>query len=311
MATTVTGGNAGMNFVQRLQRNPILLLGLSISLIAVAVALIWLNLSARDAASVQRDTPAQVAEGLEAAVSILVAARDIPRGQAVSAGDLRLHRMAGPAPSGSFSDASPAIGRVATNDIRASQIIFRNSLSDEPAAAGIAALIPEGQRAFALRVAEEDIVGGFLQAGDRVDVFATFPGAVYGQLAGIGQREGDQSKSALLLQDMQVLAVGAALSSKGPEINNGARTVTVAASPDALARLALAGRLGHITLAIRNPADRDMVPAETVALDDLRPGAAPVSTTETMEKSGDARQPTGRRITIYSGASQSTVMAPR
>lgn len=302
-----------MDLVQRFQRNPILLLGLSVALIVLAVALIWLNLSARAPAPLQTSThPTGDALEAETAVSVLVAARDISRGQTVSAGDLALRRIAGPAPSGAFSDMSPVIGRVATDDIRASQILFQHSLSTEVSAAGIAALVPEGQRAFAIRVAEEDIVGGFVQAGDHVDVFATFPGAVYGQQGGAGQREGDRSKSTLLLQDMEVLAVGAALSSKGTEVNSGARTVTVAASPDALARLALAGRLGHLTLAIRNPADKDVVAAETVALDDLQPGGASVAVPEAADENDHgASRSGGHRITIYSGANQSTVTTPR
>ena len=297
-----------MNLAQRIQRNPVILLGVGVALIAVAVALIWLNLSARDAATVRTVAP-QGADGLatDSAVSVLVASRDVVRGKALTAEDLTLRKMEGPAPAGSFSEATPAVGRVATMDIRASQIVFGSNLSAAPAGAGMAALVSEGQRAFAIRVAEEDIVGGFLQAGDRVDVFATFPGAVYGQQAGIGQTKTDQSKSALLLQDMEVLAVGAALSSKGGEVNSGARTVTVAAPPEALAKLALAGRLGHITLAIRNPGDREIAPAALVALDDLRPGAASVD----IERETEATGPSGHRITIYSGANQSTVTAPR
>lgn len=300
-----------MNFLQRVQRNPVLLLGLGIVLIAAAVTLIWLNLSARDRGTAQVTTRPAGEDGLsaEGAVAVLVAARDIPRGQAISAGDLTPRRMAGPAPAGSFSEAPPLMGRIATDDIQASQIVLQRNLSNEPAAAGIAALVPEGQRAFAIRIVEEDIVGGFLQAGDRVDIFATFPGAIYGQQGGgIGPREGDQSKSALLLQDMQVLAVGPALSNKGTDVNSGARTVTVAAAPDALARLALAGRLGHITLAIRNPSDRELAPAEIVALDDLGPGTA---TTSVVDDEKEASRPSGHRITVYSGANQTTVTTPR
>ncbi|WP_041535767.1 Flp pilus assembly protein CpaB [Parvibaculum lavamentivorans] len=301
-----------MNLVQRMQRSPLLLLGLGIALIIAALALIWSNISSRDATSARAPAGVDDGRGLAAenAVTVLVAARDVVRGQRISEADLGLRRMEGPAPSGSFADAQSAIGRVATDDIRSSQIIFQQALSSEPAAAGIAALVPEGQRAFAIRIAEEDIVGGFLQAGDRVDVFATFPGAVYGQQGGLGQREGDQSKSALLLQDMQVLAVGPALSHQAGQVNAGARTVTVAAPPNALARLALAGRLGHITLAIRNPGDREVAPGELVALDDLRPAGAAVAPVEAKSE-GESGRPGGHRITIYSGANQSVVETPR
>lgn len=297
-----------MNLAQRIQRNPILLLGLGVALILAALALIWLNLSTRETSQTKIVASQENGLAAENAVSVVVAGRDVLRGQALTSDDLTLRRMEGPAPSGSFSEAGPVIGRVATSDIQVSQIVFSSSLSAEASDAGIAALVPDGQRAFALRVTEEDIVGGFLQAGDRVDVFVTFPGAVYGQQSGIGQAQEDQSKSALLLQDMQVLAVGAALSSDGGKANAGARTVTVAAPPEALAKLALAGRLGHITLAIRNPGDREIAPAELVALEDLRPGSSSVSP---PEREAEAKGPSGHRITIYSGASQSTVTTPK
>lgn len=298
-----------MSFAERVQRNPILLLGVGVVLIAAAAVLIWLNLSARDTSPAQTAVP-RSSDELDAknAVGVLVAARNIPRGQAVSSNDVVVRRMAGPAPAGSLSDPVSAIGRVATVDIRASQIVFQDGLSADPAGAGIAALVPEGQRAFAIRVAEEDIVGGFLQAGDRVDVFATLPGSVYGQQGSIGQREGDKSKSTLLLQDMQVLAVGPQLSPSGKEVQSGARTVSVAAPPEALARLALAGRLGHITLAIRNPSDRATSQPEVVALEDLRPDASSVAARE--EEKAEA-SPQGHRITVYSGARETTVVAPR
>lgn len=297
-----------MNLAQRIQRNPLVLLGLGVALILAAVALIWLNLSARET-PVASSVSTQDSETLggERVVEVIVAARDVVRGQAITEQDLAIRKMEGPAPFGSFSDRAAVAGRVATSDIRSSQIVFGGDLSAEPAGAGLAALVPEGQRAFAIRVAEEDIVGGFLQAGDRVDVFATFPGAVYGQQSGIGQSREDQSKSTLLLQDMQVLAVGAALSADGSEVNSGARTVTVAAPPEALAKLALAGRLGHVTLAIRNPGDREIAPAEMVALEDLRPGSSSVD----PEREAEATGPAGHRITIYSGANQTTVTAPR
>lgn len=297
-----------MNLAQRIQGNPILLLGLGVALILAALALIWLNLSSRTATTTKPATQ-QEAEGLaaEGAVSVIVAARNVVRGEALSTEDLTRRKMEGPAPEGSFGDPASIVGRVATADIRVSQIVFGSSLSTDPAAAGLAALVPEGQRAFAVRVAEEDIVGGFLQAGDRVDVFATFPGAVYGQQSGIGQAKEDQSKSTLLLQDMQVLAVGAVLSGDNRDVNAGARTVTVAAPPEALAKLALAGRLGHITLAIRNPGDREIAPAELVALEDLRPRSSSVDPAREVDAAGAA----GHRITIYSGANQTTVTAPR
>ncbi|WP_421862626.1 hypothetical protein [Parvibaculum sp.] len=78
-----------MNLAQRIQGNPILLLGLGVALILAALALIWLNLSSRTATTAkpatQQETAGLVAEG---AVSVIVAARNVVRGQALSTEDL-------------------------------------------------------------------------------------------------------------------------------------------------------------------------------------------------------------------------------
>ena len=84
--------------------------------------------------------------------------------------------------------------------------------------------------------------------------------------------------------------------------------MSVAGPPEALARLELAGRLGHITLAMRKPSDRETSQPEVVALEDLRPDTSSVASSE-EDKAEAATQ--GHRITIYSGASQTTVTAPR
>jgi pilus assembly protein CpaB len=217
-----------MNVVRRIQQNPGALVVVGVGLIAAALALIWLNLSARNEASLPSSAVPAVTEG-PASSEVVVAMRDIVRGQPIVSGDLTTRRIEGTAPGGSVADREQIVGRIATRDIRASQLILNADLSADPASAGIAALVPEGQRAFAIRVAEEDIAGGFLQAGDHVDVFVTLPGAVYGQQAGLGAQREDQSKSALLLQDMQVLAVGPELSPRNGGTQGAARTVTLAA----------------------------------------------------------------------------------
>ncbi len=67
-----------MSFAQRIQRNPILLLGVGVVLIAVAIVLIWLNLSAREATPVQTAmTPSGISLEAYAAVGVLVASRSI------------------------------------------------------------------------------------------------------------------------------------------------------------------------------------------------------------------------------------------
>lgn len=301
-----------MGVAQRVQRNPLPLLIVGAVLIVAAVILVWLNLSTRRAPAnvVSRDN---AAAGTQASIAqILVAARAIERGSAITADDVTLYGVAAPAPAGSFASASAAIGRVATVDILPSQIILGDTLSASKQDAGVSALVEAGSRAFAVRIAEDQIVGGFLRVNDHVDVFATLPDAVFPQDMLGGRKGADQSRTTLLLQNVAILAVGEKLETRGAQALNGVRTITLAVAPESVARLALAERLGKITLAIRNPADKDVASETTVGLSDLgmmtaegKPAEIAIPSTKKSANSS------GHRITIYSGASVSTVTTPR
>lgn len=298
-----------MSLAQRLQRNPLLLLGVGAVLILAAIVLVWLNLSNRGRpAEANRSRPAENALSVQ---SVLVASRSISRGAVITNDDVALHGVVSPAPSGSLGDAAAAVGRVATVDILSSQIILNDALSAEKVAAGVSALLPEGERAFSIRVAEDQITGGFLRVNDRVDVFVTLPGSVFSENMLADRREADKSRATLLLQNVTVLAVGERLSTKGPEAVNGVRTVSLAIAPDAVARLALADRLGKVALAIRNPLDKTVAPESSVSLADLGTGTVAGADTvpEPVRKKADGTG--GHRITIYSGASTTTVTTSR
>ncbi len=301
-----------MSLAQRLQRNPLLLLGVGALLILAAVILVWLNLSSRRA-PVEASVGARSDQSQTAIQSVLVASRSIARGAVITNDDVTLRGVVSPAPTGSYSEAAAAIGRVATGDILPSQIILGDMLSAEKLAAGVSALLPEGQRAFSIRVSEDQIIGGFLRVNDHVDVFVTLPGSVFPETTSAERREADKSRATLLLQNVTVLAVGEKLSTKGADAIGGVRTVSLAIAPEAVARLALADRLGKVALAIRNPSDMTTAPESSVSLADLGTGttadaeAAPSSAPVARK----AETIGGHRITIYSGATTTTVTTSR
>lgn len=301
-----------MGLAQRLQRNPLFLLVVGAVLIVAAIILVWLNISTQSASVGAASQAKAIAEDETSTTPILVAARAIERGETISPEDVKLHGIVAPVPAGSFTSASDAIGRVATINILPSQIIFGDALSFSRQDAGVSALVDTGARAFAVRIAEDQIVGGFLRVNDHVDIFATLPDAVFAQDMLGGRKGEDKSRTTLLLQDIGVLAVGEKLETKGAGALNGARTVTLAVTPDAVARLALAERLGKITLAIRNPADKDVASSTTVGLADLGTMTADARPIEVpVPGAAKAASSSGHRITIFSGASVSTVTIPR
>lgn len=297
-----------MSWAQRIQRNPLLLLSLGAVLILTAAILIWVNLSARRAPADAASGAARSSETLTETRTVLFSTRTIQRGTIVGDDDVALRGVVAPAPSGAFGDVASVVGRVATSDILAGQIVLVGALSADRLAAGVAALVRPGERAFSVRVVEDQIVGGFLRVNDRVDIYVTLPSSLYPKADGAAGKEGDQSKSALLLQNVPVLAVGEKLATGGAEALNGVRTVTLAVSPEAVARLALADRLGKVALAIRNPTDENAAPESTVSLIDLGSMSAGAGKERSTDEADAAR---GHRITIYSGASTTTITTAR
>jgi pilus assembly protein CpaB len=168
-----------------------------------------------------------------------------------------------------------------------------------PAAAitkGIAAHLATGRRAFSLRVTQDEIVGGFLQSGDHVDIFATLPGSLYP--AQDAQRLPDRSQALLLLQNVPVLAVGEKRTRDGA-VQPDARTVSLSLAPEDLARLALAERFGKISLAIRAPGDKAVVPPARATLADLTPGPGGAMQSDAPAKTAHAHT---HAIPFYAGA---------
>ena len=121
--------------------------------------------------------------------------------------------------------------------------------------ADLAAQILPGQRATAIKVNAETLGGGFILPGARVDVVCTM--------------RGNESSTKVILQNMLILAVDT-VDSKNPETKTIlGQTVTLAASPEEGARLALAASLGELRLWLRNPGDQEWVKQITVKPADL------------------------------------------
>lgn len=299
-----------MSLAQRIQRNPLLLLIVGAVLILSAAVLVWLNISARQAPQRTASEAARSAGSQTATQSVLFATHAIGRGSVIAADDIALRGVVSPAPAGALGDMSLAVGRVALVDILPGQLVLGNAISTDKVAAGVSALVGKGERAFSVRVAEDQIVGGFLRINDRVDVYVTLPDSVYPQATATEGKGSDQSKSTLLLQNVNVVAVGEKLATNGPDAINGVRTVTLEVAPAAVARLALADRLGKVALAIRNPSDNESAPETTVGLSDLANMATEGRVEPVAARKAEAPV-SGHRITIYSGATTTTVTTAR
>ncbi len=225
--------------------------------------------------------------------TVLAASHTLSAGSVIGPADTELKPAAGSVPADAALSEADALGRVIAKGYAAKETILRGDLRDS-STLGIAARVLRGQRAFSIHIGEDDIVGGFLQSGDHVDVFATIPGSVFPS-----KNSGDvpdRSRAVLLLQDVLVLAVGENPATHG-SIQSAARTVSLSLSPEELARLALAQRYGKVSLAIRLPGDTSTVRPVFAALADIVPSAA-----EASEHSSTHKRKASSGILFYSGA---------
>lgn len=115
-------------------------------------------------------------------VQVVVAAREVARGAAVTADDVEVaERPASLVPGGSFRDATGVIGRTTLTPFAIGEAVTRTRLVGGVGGA-LAAMIPPGLRAVPIEVG---IVPDGLVAGDRIDVMATYgEGRMYTETVG-------------------------------------------------------------------------------------------------------------------------------
>jgi pilus assembly protein CpaB len=152
-------------------------------------------------------------------------------------------------PQDSFVDTKAVEGRVAKRDfVRGEPIVESKLVPTDKGAGGILALkVPEGMRAFSIRVNEVVGVGGFIVPDTRVDVLVTTTPS-----------QGGGRISKIVLENILVLAAGQTLEQKDNKPIT-VNTVTVAVSPNEAEKLALASNEGIIQLVLRNYMDPDNV----------------------------------------------------
>jgi pilus assembly protein CpaB len=277
-----------------LLQRPIFIIVAAVLLLALAGVLIWSNLGTPQgiAASAEAQTPK--------AFPVIVAAAPIARGQLLAASDLTMRQMPKIARNAAFfHDTTDIAGHMALEPVAAGAPLRRAAVN-RMAAIGIAARVPEGYRAYSVAVSDADIAGGFVQTGDRVDLYVILPSALFASQPA-GGRPSDQSKSRLLLQGVEVLAVGTKLKTDGGA-NTQVRTITLALKSENLSRIALADHIGILSLAIRNPIDTAVSPSDLADLETLVPRETRSALPETR------RDPVaGGRVTVYDGRDRSVV----
>lgn len=191
--------------------------------------------------------------------SVVVAAQDLAFATPLSGSNIRLASWpANSIPTGAFTSIAEATknSRVALRPIVTGEPVLASKVSGTNGRATIAANLPPGKLAYAISINDANGVGGFVRPGDVVDVLVTRP------TPGEGATPNDKMTD-VVLENVPVLGVDL-VSDENDTKPVSSKTATLEVDTIGAQKLALAGQLGVITLALRNVADQAAGPRTTV-----------------------------------------------
>lgn len=215
-------------------------------------------------------------------VQIAVARVPMDYGTALTSENIRM--VSWPAtsvPAGAFQSTKVLLGaetRVALRPIEAGEPILPGKVTGPGGRASISALIDPDMRAVAVRISDVAGVAGFVLPNDTVDVLLTRTPKT--------EAEGTVDPiTDVLLQNIRVIAIDQGASEKNNEPKVG-KTATLLVDQQGAQKLALAGQVGSLSLALRNAVNQDVFMAQTVGTRDLGQGSVAPSFYNNPRSSG-------------------------
>ena len=174
---------------------------------------------------------------------------------------------AGNVPAGSFDSIDKLLEgekeRVVLRPIEPSEPVLRAKITGPGGRATLSTLISKDMRAVTIRVNDVNGVAGFVMPNDHVDILFT--------------RNEDNKKNdpitTILLQNVKVLGIDqdAKEDKEKPSV---AKAVTLEVTPRQSQKLALASRVGSLSLTLRNQANAVAARHRTITVADLKVGEA-------------------------------------
>jgi|SRR6185312_16099835 len=178
---------------------------------------------------------------------LLVASHNLEVGALIQDADLKWTQSADAIPDGVINDRQQAIGRGVVSTIYEGEPISSARLAAKGAGAGLAAMIPVGERAVALKVDQVVGLAGFVVPGMRVDVI------IAGNASPTPGAEGVLSRT--VLQNIEVLSAGQKIEKSTDGKPEQAQVVNLLVTPDQAEILSLASNETKVQLVLRNPLD--------------------------------------------------------
>jgi len=226
------------------------------------LAVILINVYIRQQAEAERR---RLLESERNKITVIVAAKDIPRGARISEDMLREIRVnKDKVPPYTATSGTSVLGKVAIAQFQAGEPIALNKVSapvSRPRWEGLSAKIPPGKRAVTIPVDTITSVAGMARPGDYVDLIGMVP---------LPASKSKETRMTILplFQDILILAVEQELQSQPPGKSSGEKSgtnVTLALSPQEANIIAFIQEQGKIRLVLRSPTDKQA--ARTVPAD--------------------------------------------
>ena len=189
--------------------------------------------------------------------AIIVAARDLEIGEVIKDADLAKAEWVGALPKGAMTTKESVVGRGVVSALYQGEPVLDSRLAAAGSGGGLAATIPPGMRAAAVKVNEVVGVAGFVVPGMRVDVLisGTQPNAA---------AEGPKVKT--LLQNIEVLSAGTNIQKDAEGKPVQVQVVNLLVNPEQAELLSLASNETRIQLVLRNPLDTEMAKTSGIAM---------------------------------------------
>ncbi len=232
----------------------VLILGLGLAGFAVYMAQGYIAQT-----QLERDRLQAAQDAAPELVNVVVANKPLKYGDKLTREDLEVIKwQADKVPEGAFNiiaapqGGDPAIVpvyfegetrlRAALRSLEAFEPVLLKKITEPGIDAGITANLSPGKRALAINVDVSSGVSGFLRPGDRVDVYWS------------GTANGSETTK-LIQAAVRLIAIDQSADADRADETQIARTVTVEASSEQVAALALAQQSGKLTLALVGAGD--------------------------------------------------------
>jgi pilus assembly protein CpaB len=204
------------------------------------------------------------ANAKQPSAQVIVASRTLELGTLIRESDLRMGDWPGTLPHGALLRKEDVVGRGVMAAIYDGEPVLESRLAPKGAGAGLAATIPAGMRAVAVRVNEVVGVAGFVVPGMRVDVL------ISGNPPGAQSSAGMVSRT--LLQNIEVLSAGQNFQKDAEGKPVQVQVVNLLVTPEQAEILSLASNETRIQLVLRNPLDTQTAKLNGIALSTLYGG---------------------------------------